>query len=68
MITILEILCLILCVMIILAFIAYSITTSKIIKGQEKEIASLKTALKRERQREKVQIVYDGKKPKFGDF
>ena len=68
MITVLEIFCILLCVIIIFAFVAYSVTTSRIIRGQEKEIAQLRTALMREKQKEHVEIIYDGKNPKFGGF
>ena len=37
----------ILFVVLVLSFVAYSVTTNKIIKDQEKEIAALETRLKR---------------------
>ena len=43
----LTILGLILVILIVIAFIGYSIITNKIIHGQEKEIAQLQTQIKR---------------------
>ena len=59
---------LVLTIVITLVFIGYSVTTNKIIRSQEKEIARLQTQLKRERQKEPLTIIQDGKNPKFGDF
>lgn len=53
---------------ILLGFIIYSINTNKIIREQEKEIARLKTTIKRYEHKEPLYIVQDGRKPKFGDF
>lgn len=64
----LTILCLILVILIVIAFIGYSIITNKIIQGQEKEIAQLQTQIKRMEQREPLEILADGRNPKFGDF
>ena len=64
----LTILGLILVILIVIAFIGYSIITNKIIQGQEKEIAQLQTQIKRMEQRESLEILVDGHNPKFGDF
>lgn len=55
-------------VIVIVAFICYGITTNRIIREQEKEIARLETQLRREKQRETLYIIQDGKNPKFGGF
>ena len=55
-------------ILVIFSFIGYMFVTNKIIREQEKEIAGLKTQLKRERQRERLQVVTDGRHPKFGGF
>ena len=59
---------LVLIILITLAFIGYSAATNRIIRSQEKEIARLQTQLKRERRKEPLTIIQDGKNPKFGDF
>lgn len=66
--TALIILSIIAVVIVTISFICYGITTNQIIREQEKEIARLNTQLKRERQRETLYIVQDGKNPKFGGF
>lgn len=58
-------------VIIAIGFVCYAVTTNTIIKEQEKELAHLRTKLKREQQkegRETLYIIQDGKNPKFGDF
>ena len=47
---------------------AYIVTLNREVKEQEKEIARLKTALKREKRKEPLYIIQDGKNPKFGGF
>ena len=53
---------------ILVGFIVYAINTNQIIRSQEKEIAKLKTALKRQEQKEPLYIVQDGRNAKFGGF
>ena len=55
-------------VVILSGFAGYMVNTNKIIKEQEKEIAQLRTALKRHEQRETLYIIKDGRKPQFGEF
>ena len=64
----LTILGLILVILTITAFIGYSIITTKIIHSQEKEIAQLQTQIKRMKQREPLEVLVDGRSPKFGNF
>lgn len=61
----LELIC---CVGILVLFVLYALSTRKTIREQEQEIARLRSQLKREKQRKPLQIVQDGRKPKFGDF
>ena len=49
-------------------FIAYAINTTRIIKEQEKEIAHLRTSIKRYKQRGTLYIEKNGRIPDFGDF
>ena len=65
---VLNICCIILCISLACLFFGYKSTTNKIIKEQEREIANLRTQLKREKQRETLQVISNGKNPKFGDF
>ena len=55
-------------IVVVLGFIGYALTTGKIIREQEKEIANLKRQLKREKQKEPLYIERDGKNPMFGGF
>lgn len=55
-------------IFVTVGFIIHSVITDRIIKNQEKEIARLTTQLKRERQKEPLCIIQDGRNPKFGDF
>lgn len=66
--TTLVICCVVALVIVIIGFIGYSIYTSHIIKDQEREIAKLKTTIKRYEQRGTVYIERDGKNPQFGGF
>lgn len=68
MTSLLTILGLVAVVIIAIGFILYAIMTNRIIREQEKEIASLKTKLKREKQKEPLYIIKDGKNPEFGGF
>ena len=65
---VLNVCCIILCISLACLFFGYKATTNKIIKEQEKEIARLRTQLKREKQRETLQVISNGKNPKFGGF
>lgn len=66
--TIITILGLCTVVIIVIGFIGYTINTNRIIKEQEKEIAQLKTTIKRYEQKEPLYIIKDGKNPEFGGF
>lgn len=55
-------------IIIFIGFIIYSINTTKIIKSQEKEIAQLRTTIKRKEQYEMRYINGKGKIPDFGKF
>ena len=48
--------------------VAYAITLRKELKAKTKEVARLRTMLKREQQKEPLCIVQDGRHPKFGGF
>ena len=53
---------------IIIAFVGYMITTNSIIRGQEKEIGRLQTALKRTENKPETISDIRRKYPEFGDF
>ena len=53
---------------IIVGFIGYAVTTSRIIKGQEKEIARLQTLLKRREQQATVSTIQDSDTVEFENF
>ena len=64
-------------IVVVLGFIGYALTTGKIIREQEKEIADLKRKLRRETilynrekslHKEPLYIERDGKNPMFGGF
>lgn len=59
---------LIFAIILFICFIGYGITTDKIIKKQEKEIAQLRTELHRQKSKEPLYIEKSGKTPKFGGF
>lgn len=62
------VLCLIVVLVIIVSFVGYMITTNRIIKEQERDIARLQTALKRTENRPETLSDIRRKYPQFGDF
>lgn len=69
-IKIIAVIGLICCVCIGILFALYTKTANSIIESNEREIANLKEQLRREQQKEKVQVIdiQDGRNPKFGGF
>ena len=63
-----EILCVIFCAIHINAFITYAIITNSMLKIQDQEIERLQKRLEIEQSKEPLEIILDGKVPKFGDF
>lgn len=55
-------------ILVILGFIGYTIVTNNIIREQEREIAELRTQLKRQHYKKAIPLGQGSKKPKFGDF
>ena len=66
--TVIITLCLIVLCILTISLIGYMITTTSIIREQEKEIAQLKTALKRAEQKPERLSDIRRKYPQFGDF
>ena len=56
------------CFLLLIVFLSYKSYVNKIIRKQEKEIARLQTELQRERRREHLEVIRDGRNPKFGGF
>jgi beta-lactamase regulating signal transducer with metallopeptidase domain len=69
-IKILAIVGIVCCIAITFMFIMYVSTTNNVIRGKDKEIATLKKQLKQEQEKEHVQVIdiQDGRVPKFGKF
>lgn len=63
-----EIMCVIFCAILVIAFIAYAIITNRMLKSQDQEITELQKQLAIERNKEPLEIILDGRKPKFGGF
>lgn len=65
---ILTILSLILSAFCLISFIAYMVTTTKIIRSQEKEIDQLRHNLNNEKAINREQLYISPEEPKFGGF
>jgi uncharacterized protein YpmB len=63
-----EIMCVIFCAILVIAFITYAIITNRMLKTQDQEIERLQKRLEIEQSKEPLEIILDGKVPKFGDF
>lgn len=63
-----EIMCVIFCAILVIAFITYAIITNRMLRAQDHEIEELQRRLEIEQSKEPLEIILDGKVPKFGDF